>query len=324
MGIELRMPNITSASEREQLAQIKSYLYQIIPKLQWALNNVNATGVSEKAVEQIARSISTSNPASGGGAPVNAEITFDKLKPLIIKSAEIVEAYYEEINKKLEGIYVAESDFGTFKEKTEQKISQTSSYVDQRLSNVQVLITEEVDAQTEEIDSTLGIVENLALGLNDVVSEMEKTITETNSKVAETSGAVDEIKATAKDTSESVDKLNSHITDVNRDIADLKVAVMETKGYIRSGQLNDLDSPIPLYGVEVGQTTTVDGAEVFNKYARFTADRLSFYNSSGYEIAYISGFKLYITDAEFTGAVTFGAFCLDTKRGFNLKWMGRG
>lgn len=263
MGIELRLPNITG-DERAQLAQIRSYLYQIVPQLQWALNNINPTGVSSESVEQIVRRISA--PSSTPSSSVSAEVTFDKLKPLIIKSAEIVEAYYEEINKRLQGQYVADSVFGTFIETTELNIKETSKYVDQKFSDVQV-ITNEIDGEIEEINS-------------------------------------------------SIDKSNSVI-------ASLQDTLIETTAHIRSGILY-YENEIPVYGLEVGQKNIVDGVEVFNRYARFTSDRLSFYDSNGTEVAYISDYRLYITNADFTGTVTFGAFRLDTTKGFNLKYVGRG
>ena len=40
MELKLRLPQINAPTEREQISQIKSYLYQIIPQLEWALNNV--------------------------------------------------------------------------------------------------------------------------------------------------------------------------------------------------------------------------------------------------------------------------------------------
>lgn len=38
--VELRLPNITGLSEREQLAQLKSYLFQFVGQLQFALNDI--------------------------------------------------------------------------------------------------------------------------------------------------------------------------------------------------------------------------------------------------------------------------------------------
>lgn len=41
MGIELRMPSITAVTDRDEREQIRSYLYQLIPQLQWALNTLD-------------------------------------------------------------------------------------------------------------------------------------------------------------------------------------------------------------------------------------------------------------------------------------------
>lgn len=51
MGIELRLPNI-KGNDREQLAQIRSYLYQLTEQLQWALNN-GSTSASNYVAQQI-------------------------------------------------------------------------------------------------------------------------------------------------------------------------------------------------------------------------------------------------------------------------------
>lgn len=36
----LRLPNITASSQTEQLQQIKSYLYQLVQELNWALSTL--------------------------------------------------------------------------------------------------------------------------------------------------------------------------------------------------------------------------------------------------------------------------------------------
>lgn len=46
--IELRMPKIDAPSDREQLAQIKSYLYQLIPQLQMHLEKLKGADSSAR------------------------------------------------------------------------------------------------------------------------------------------------------------------------------------------------------------------------------------------------------------------------------------
>lgn len=41
MGFELRIPNINGATDKEQIAQIKSYLYQLVEQLQFILNTID-------------------------------------------------------------------------------------------------------------------------------------------------------------------------------------------------------------------------------------------------------------------------------------------
>jgi hypothetical protein len=220
---------------------MKSFLYQFVEQLQFVLDNMG-----------VANNATTTTPKSATPTPkdtANPEATFSAIKSLIIKSADIVQAYYDEISTRLSGMYVAESDFGTFVETTEQEINQTSTDIEQIFANVQQIFT---------------------------------------------------------------------------DIEDITFTLAEVNAHIRSGLLFYDDDSVPVYGLEVGQKNTIDGEEVFNKYARFTSDRLSFYDHNDVEVAYISDYKLYITNAEVTGTLKLGAFRIDTSKGFTLKYVGRG
>lgn len=222
MSTKIRLPDITGNTEAEQLWQIRSYLYRMVEQLNLALNS---------AEEQ--PSATTNHPA-----PTKVETeketqnTFNSIKSLIIKSADIVNAYYEEINKKLSGVYVAESDFGTYTQQTNQAISENADGIKRLFSNMQT-ITDELKELVESV---------------------------------------------------------------------------VTNAYINSGLLDTDDAGLPVYGIEVGQRTEVDGKEVFSKYARFTSDRLSFFDKNDNEVAYVSDKKLYIMSAEITGSFVMGGF----------------
>lgn len=137
MGVDLRLPNI-HGSDREQLVQMRSYLYQLVGELQWALNNVS---VGSQSVVVQTRSGATVPSASHSS---DIETTFSALKPLIIKSADIARAYYEEIDSllSLEGSYVAESDFGKFVQETGLKVSANSTSITQNYKNYQSIETD--------------------------------------------------------------------------------------------------------------------------------------------------------------------------------------
>ena len=242
MGIELRLPQINGKTDREQLAQIKSYLYQMAQQLQWALNNV-----SPSAGNVVVQQPTTAKATARSEADVLTD--FNAIKSLIIKSADIVNAYYVEINRRLDGEYVARSDFGSYTERTSQEINENSTEIERLFTNVQTIVS---------------------------------------------------------------------------DLETLQYSIIETNAHINSGLLYYDEAGIPIYGLEIGQRNKVDGVEVFNKYARFTSDRLSFYDQNDNEVAYISDYKLYITHVEITGTAKFGAFLIDTTAGFRLKYVGRG
>ena len=243
MGTELRYPNITGATEREQLVQMRSYLHQLVDQLQYALNNVGSSTVT------IVSQQGSSKPTQS--STIDPEATFNAIKSLIIKSADIVNAYYDEVTTRLEGKYVAESDFGSFAEQTEQSINQSSTDIEQLFTNLQALFT---------------------------------------------------------------------------DIENINFTLAEVNAHIRSGLLYTDDDGVPVYGLEIGQRNSIDGVEVFNKYARFTSDRLSFYDQNDTEVAYISDYKLYIRNVEITLSYKIGGL-VDTVMSNGdvvTKWVGRG
>ena len=49
MSIDIRYPNITGVTEREQLAQIKSYLHQLVEQLNYAFATANVGSVGDSS-----------------------------------------------------------------------------------------------------------------------------------------------------------------------------------------------------------------------------------------------------------------------------------
>lgn len=60
MPIDIRLPKIDAPTEQGQISQIKSYLYQLVQQLQWALENLNKSNNTDIA-QTMARSQSSSN-----------------------------------------------------------------------------------------------------------------------------------------------------------------------------------------------------------------------------------------------------------------------
>jgi hypothetical protein len=96
----------------------------------------------------------------------------------------------------------------------------------------------------------------------------------------------------------------------------------KTSAHIRSGLLDTNENGNPVYGIEVGQRDVVDGEETFNKFARFTADRMSFYDANDTEVSYIGDYKQVITNAKVLERLEVGKFVFDTSNGIALRWEG--
>ena len=240
--INIRLPNITAGTEREQLIQVKSYLHQLAQELNWALQTIEAGNSTPKSAKKTTEDVVTQG---------ELKTSYNDLRSLIIKSATTISAYAEAAEERYNSLYVAESDFGTYKEEAEQSILENSTRIEQFFTNMQEVLTQ---------------IETLEHSLIDVTAN------------------------------------------------------------IKSGLLYYDDSGVPVYGVEVGQRTEIDGVEIFDKFARFTSDKLSFYDQNDNEVAYISDRKLYINHVEVTGTFKMGGF-IDTvlsDGSIVTKWVGTG
>lgn len=137
---DIRLPDLTDGQPRQQLQQIRSYLYQLAGQLQYALGAVNqAQQQTDREVKAVA---AAQNPAA----------TFTSLKSLIIKSADIVDAYTESISRKLEGIYVAQSAFGTFAQETGQQIEENAEGIRRSFTNQQQILGSVAELENQLLD----------------------------------------------------------------------------------------------------------------------------------------------------------------------------
>lgn len=229
MNIDLRFPNITSTTAEGQMAEMQSYMHQLVQQLNWALNTIDDARAGNNS------SVVINN--GGGISAEEAEDTFNSIKSLIIKSADIVKAYETTLKENFDGEYVAISDFGTYKQDTNLSIETNSKNINEAFTNIQVI--------------------------------------------------GDDIR--------------------------------ETNAYIQRGLLGYDKNGDAVHGISVGET---DANGSYKKYAWFTANKLSFFDGGGNEVAYISSNTLYITDAVFLGKVQFGGYKADTSDGLAFTWIG--
>lgn len=308
--VELRLPNIKGVTEREQLMEIRAYLYQLTEQLQFALNSIDNT--SSQTATTIPR---VSSPVSTASTGTSTQATFNSIKSLIIKSADIVDAYYEEINRRLESVYVAQSDFGDFAERTSQEIEETSTSTTQGFENVQMIMTEN-GSRIADIDEDLQVSK---VAINNSIQGVQDRVTGVNALLEDTKNLLQG----------SLDDLEVVLTGLKTGIeVGSEAVVIGVTATIKSGLLYTTDAGIPVYGLEIGQSVRdeVAGTEVFNKYARFTSEKLSFYDSNGIEVAYISDKKLYIKMAHITISLQLGGIIQLVMSNGDVveKWVGIG
>lgn len=237
--MNIRYPNITGKSPAEQITQLRAYLYQLVEQLN--MQSDSGAGVVIQKTGTAAAQGGAADGAAGQQSPT-PQSSFNQIKSLIIKSADIVNAYYEEINKRLVGEYVAQSDFGTYQSQVSQDIKETADGIERAFSSIQKI--------EGELNQRIETSANIRTGRLFTVGE---------------------------------ENLEPEL-----------------------GQ--NLPDGVEVYGVEVGQTNVVDGAEVFKKFARFTAYGMTLYDNNGTLSAYITDNRLNIPNAAIKNSMTRGGF----------------
>ena len=101
---DIRLPNISaSADASTQMAQMRSYLYQMVEQLNWALSGLDSGGTASLPVQTASLPVQT----VGKAEPATSDETDQRmanLRDLIIKSAESVQMELDEIKKDYKSI----------------------------------------------------------------------------------------------------------------------------------------------------------------------------------------------------------------------------
>lgn len=122
-------PPILNGSDRQQLVQIRQYLYQISRDLNLALNNLT----EDNFVNGIIPAQKGQEKDSSEQQKQEFKQQLSSLKSLIIKTADTVHAEMDVLEASLSSTYVAQSTFGTFSEEINSQISATAERVEQNI-----------------------------------------------------------------------------------------------------------------------------------------------------------------------------------------------
>ena len=291
MSVNLRLPSISGAgaNDHERLRQMERYLFSLVEQLQFALG---AVGEGSSGTTVMPTTVNKSETIVVGDK-FDKDLAFSQLKELIIGSADIKKAYYDEFTTEYNKAYVAISDFGSFVEKATQRIDINAENIDLNFSKSEQIFT---DIRTENFASIEAAKELL-------------------------NGNIDSL---GNNISNDINGLKGDLSKVEEGVNNLNYSLIEVTANIKTGIVDKVNGEIPVYGIEIGQQTWLDGEEVYKKFARFTSGRLSFYDQNGTEVAYISDFKLYIRSAEIVNSQKLGGYIDVVKAdgGVVTKWVG--
>ena len=183
---------------------------------------------------------------------------------------------------------------------------------------------------TEEMMTSFNELKSLIIKSSGTVSAYAEAAEERYNRLyvaqSDFGAYTEEASQLIKKNSTSIELFFENMQKILTDIETLEHSFIEVSARIKPGLLYYDDSGVPVYGLEIGQRTEIDGQEVFNKYARFTSDRLSFYDQNNTEVAYISDNKLYIANIEVLYSIKRGGFIeIILANGDTVtKWVGKG
>ncbi len=155
MNVQFSPPRRFSGDPKVQLQEVYTFLYQLTQQLNVAMQSMES---GENLADENGKRLSRQ-------AAQQAQKTedFKQIKAFIIKSADIVNAYYQEINKKLQGLYVAQTDFAVYQQETNNTITANSEGFTQRLDSMQQILTDQGNTldQLSQISASAWIKQGL-------------------------------------------------------------------------------------------------------------------------------------------------------------------
>lgn len=134
-------PHIHGTAE-EKIEQISNYLFKLAEVSNYNLDQSTPECIFRQAAEAV-------TSAESEAIEKGQRAKFGSLRDLIIKSAGSVMISQEEISHSLAGLFVATSDFGTFKKETEQNFSANSESFKSLFKKSEEISTDLTNYKTE-------------------------------------------------------------------------------------------------------------------------------------------------------------------------------
>lgn len=163
---DYRYPNITAKEPAEKLRQIESFLRQLVDKMN---AEQSSTGRAIYTYSSNGERVQANDHNK-----TDAENTFETIKDLILKSADIVDSFYEKYSKKLSGYYVAKSEFGEYKEENEVSLEATAKEIELAINQIESVAKSVANLGEETEEKLLKIsasAEELSINVSKIVND---------------------------------------------------------------------------------------------------------------------------------------------------------
>lgn len=210
MSFDILLPNM-SGNPATATSELQTYLFQMVSQLNWALNTI------EKGSSSGGENIVIKKSATPDNKPINPEATFNAIKSLIIKSADIVEAYQESLSEYFNGKYVAVSNFGDY---FGAYIEDTSALIEKNSKNITQTYT-----QVSSIQKGIADINTNVNGLSDDVSGLNTRIGGINENITEIQGNVSSLANNISGVEGDIESVRSNIAEVENDVGNVKTNV---------------------------------------------------------------------------------------------------
>lgn len=158
MAINVMQPPVLAGQTFEQAAsQLYSYLFQLSERLNVVLNDLS----EDQFTESVKRAMN-----AAGGAATEREIrdSYSQLRSLIVTTANSIEAEMDTLERSLDGRFVAQSDFGTYTEETNNKIIENANNITQYYTLTQTLVSNiaDIDSYVQQTEAYIktGLLDN--------------------------------------------------------------------------------------------------------------------------------------------------------------------
>ena len=93
MIFDIRLPSITAPTDAGKIEEIRSYLFQTVKEINFALNSIDGV-----------------NPTEVESKELDGNSLFAVIKPLIIRSSDIINYYYDIYKRRFDELYVSYVD----------------------------------------------------------------------------------------------------------------------------------------------------------------------------------------------------------------------